>query len=218
MFKAAVFDAYGTLLDVHAAMKRYADRLGPQWQSISAEWRIKQIEYTWVRSLVGPAQHRDFWTLTKEALSFVAQRRGIAEVALLSDVLAAYRKLTAYPEVPAVLTRLRERGVALAILSNGEPRMLTDAVQSAGIADLLDDVLSVETVGAYKPDQRVYRLVTDRFGLTPGDVGFVSSNPWDAFGALCFGFEVYWVNRSGQPDEYGLRGRATEVKDLSAVA
>jgi 2-haloacid dehalogenase len=218
MIKAAVFDAYGTLLDVHAAMKRYADRLGPQWQSISAEWRIKQLEYTWVRSLVGSAHHRDFWTLTKEALGFVAQRHGIADAALLSDVLAAYRKLDAYPEVPALLTKLRERGVARAILSNGEPGMLTDAVQSAGIADLLDDLLSIESVGVYKPDQRVYRLVTDRFGLTPGDVGFVSSNPWDAFGAQSFGFRVYWVNRTGQPDEYGLRGRVIEVKDLSAVA
>jgi 2-haloacid dehalogenase len=217
MIKAAVFDAYGTLLDVHAAMKRYAHRLGPGWQSISAEWRIKQIEYTWVRSLAGPAQHRDFWTLTQEALGFVAERHGISDAALLSDVLAAYRQLDAYPEASAVLTRLRERGVARAILSNGEPGMLADAVHSAGIENLLDDVLSVESVGVYKPDPRVYRLVTDRFGVAPGDVGFVSSNPWDAFGALSFGFQVYWVNRSGQPDEYGLRGRVTEIADLSAV-
>ena len=216
--RAVVFDAYGTLLDVHAAMQRYADRLGSEWQRISADWRIKQIEYTWVRSLIGPSQHRDFWTLTQEALTFVAKRHGINDPVLLADVLAAYRTLDAYPEVPTVLNRLRERGVARAILSNGEPGMLADAVRSAGIADLLDDVLSVESVGVFKPDPRVYRLVTDRFHVAPGDVAFVSSNPWDAFGALSFGFQVYWVNRSGQPDEYGLRGRVTEVKDLSAVA
>jgi len=117
-----------------------------------------------------------------------------------------------------MLALLRDRGVPRAILSNGEPGMLGDAVRSAGIAGLLDDVLSVESVGVFKPDPRVYRLVTDRFGLAAEDVGFYSSNPWDAFGALVFGFRVFWVNRLGQPDEYGLRGRVTELADLSAVA
>jgi 2-haloacid dehalogenase len=212
-----VFDAYGTLLDVHAAMARHAARLGPDWQRISAEWRAKQIEYAWVRSLAGPVHHRDFWTLTKEALAFVALRHGIADPTLLADVLAAYRHLDAYSEVPAMLAALRARGVACAILSNGEPAMLAEAVRSAGIADLLDDVLSVEAVGVFKPDPRVYRLAADRFGLAPCDIGFVSSNPWDAFGALGFGFRVFWVNRGGQPDEYGLRDRVTELRDLAAL-
>lgn len=215
MIKAAVFDAYGTLLDVHAAMARHAERLGPDWQRISAEWRTKQIEYTWVRSLAGPAQHRDFWTLTQEALAFVAQRHGITDPGLLADVLAAYRRLDAYPEVPALLASLRDQGVVRAILSNGEPGMLDDAVQSAGIATLLDAVLSVEDVGVFKPDPRVYRLVTERFGLSRDEVRFYSSNPWDAFGALTFGFHVFWVNRANQPDEYGLRGRVTELSSLA---
>jgi 2-haloacid dehalogenase len=211
--RAAVFDAYGTLLDVHAAMARHAERLGANWQQISAEWRAKQIEYSWVRSLAG--RHHDFWTLTQEALAFVAQRHGIADQALLDDVLSAYRRLDAYPEVPAVLTSLRDRGIPRAILSNGEPGMLADAVRSAGIAELLDDVLSVESVGVFKPDPRVYRLVTDRFALPPDAIDFYSSNPWDAFGALCFGFRVFWVNRGGQPDEYSLRGRVTELRSLA---
>ena len=215
MIKAAIFDAYGTLLDVHAAMARHAERLGPDWQRISAEWRAKQIEYTWVRSLAGPAHHRDFWTLTQAALAFVAQRHGITDQSLLADVLAAYRRLDAYPEVPALLTSLRDRGIPRAILSNGEPGMLADAVRSAGIADLLDAVLSVESVRVFKPDKRVYELVTDRFGVPAGAVGFYSSNPWDAFGALCFGFQVFWVNRGNQPDEYGLRGRVTELSSLA---
>lgn len=215
MIRVAIFDAYGTLLDIHAAMGRHAERLGPDWQRISAEWRIKQIEYTWVRSLAGPAHHRDFWTLTQEALAFVTRRDGITDAALLADVLAAYRRLDAYPEVPALLASLRERGIARAILSNGEPGMLADAVQSAGIAGLLDAVLSIESVGVFKPDPRVYQLVTDRFGVAPDAVGFYSSNPWDAFGALCFGFRVFWVNRTGQPDEYGLRGRVTELTSLA---
>ena len=218
MFRAAVFDAYGTLLDVHSAMARHAERLGPDWGRISAEWRTKQIEYTWVRSLAGPAHHRGFWALTQDALAFVAQRHGITDAALLTDVLAAYRRLDAYSEVPPMLAALRERGVARAILSNGEPAMLAEAVQSAGIGALLDDVLSVEAVGVFKPDPRVYRLAADRFGLPPDAIAFFSSNAWDAFGALAFGFQVHWVNRTGQPDEYGLRGRVTELTDLSAVA
>jgi 2-haloacid dehalogenase len=213
--RAAVFDAYGTLLDVHAAMARYAARLGPEWARMSADWRAKQIEYTWVRSLAGAAHHRDFWQLTQEALAFVAQRYGVGDAALLADVLAAYRVLDAYPEVPAMLAALRDRGVARAILSNGEPGMLADAVRSAGIAALLDDVLSVEAVGVFKPEPRVYALVVDRFGLPRDAVAFFSSNPWDAFGALAFGFRVFWVNRLGQPDEYGLRGRVTELADLA---
>jgi 2-haloacid dehalogenase len=213
--RAAVFDAYGTLLDVHAAMARYAARLGPDWVRMSADWRAKQIEYTWVRSLAGPAHHRDFWALTQEALAFVAQRYGVRDAVLLDDVLAAYRVLDAYAEVPAMLAALRDSGVARAILSNGEPGMLADAVRSAGIAALLDDVLSVEAVGVFKPDPRVYALVVDRFGLPRDAVAFFSSNPWDAFGALAFGFRVFWVNRLGQPDEYGLRGRVTELADLA---
>jgi 2-haloacid dehalogenase len=116
-----------------------------------------------------------------------------------------------------MLAGLRDRGVARAILSNGEPGMLADAVRSAGIAELLDDVLSVEAVGVFKPDPRVYALVVDRFGLPRDAVAFFSSNPWDAFGALAFGFRVFWVNRLGQPDEYGLRGRVTELADLASL-
>jgi 2-haloacid dehalogenase len=216
--RAAVFDAYGTLLNVHAAMAKHAMRLGPQWERMSADWRVKQIEYTWVRSLAGPGNHRDFWVLTREALAFVAARYAIEDEALLADVLAAYRRLDAYPEVPPMLASLRDRGVPCAILSNGEPGMLADAVHGAGIAELLDDVLSVESVGVFKPDPRVYRLVTDRFNLPPEAIDFYSSNPWDAFGALAFGFRVSWVNRFRQPDEYGLRGRVAELADLSAVA
>ena len=148
----------------------------------------------------------------------MAHRHGITDAALLADVLAAYRVLDAYPEVPAMLAALRDMGLARAILSNGEPRMLADAVRSAGIAALLDDVLSVEAVGVFKPDPRVYQLVVDRFALPPDAIGFCSSNPWDAFGALAFGFQVFWVNRTAQPDEYGLRGKVTELADLCDVA
>jgi len=212
----AVFDAYGTLLDVHSAMARHAARLGPDWPRISQEWRAKQLEYTWVRSLAGAAHHRDFAGLTDAALAFVAARRGIADAALLADLRAAYRALDAYPEVPAMLAALRVAGWRTAILSNGAPKMLAEGVAAAGLAGLLDAVLSVEAAGVFKPDARVYRLATDHFAIAPAEVVFVSSNAWDAFGALEFGFRVVWVNRSGQPDEYGLRGRVEEVPDLTS--
>jgi 2-haloacid dehalogenase len=215
--RAAVFDAYGTLLDVHAAMARHASLLGNQWQQLSAEWRIKQIEYTWVRSLAGPRHYRDFWTLTQDALAFVAQRHGIGDQALLGEILSAYRDLRTYPEVPGMLAALRERGVPRAILSNGEPGMLADAVRSANLEGLLDAVLSVHPLRVFKPDPLVYRLATERFDLEPHAIAFFSSNPWDAFGAMAFGFRVFWVNRGGQPDEYGLRGHVTELADLSGV-
>jgi 2-haloacid dehalogenase len=215
--RAAVFDAYGTLLDVHAAMRAHAARIGANWQAVSADWRRKQIEYTWVRSLAGRAQHRDFWRLTEEALAWAAAQHGIADAALLAEVLQAYRQLAAFPEAPAMLVRLRDMGVARAILSNGEPGMLVDGVRSAGIAELLDDVLSAESVGVFKPDPRVYRLAADRFGLPAEQIAFVSSNPWDAFGASVFGFRVFWVNRHRQPAEYDLHRRAAELADLSGL-
>jgi 2-haloacid dehalogenase len=215
--RAAVFDAYGTVLDVHTAMARYADRIGPGWAAISADWRAKQIEYSWVRSLAGPAHHRDFWRLTEEALAWAAARNALTDARLLADVLQAYRQLAAYPEAPAVLQRLQTMGIARAILSNGEPGMLADAVRAAGLDPLLDAVLSVESVGVFKPDPRVYRLATDRFGVQPDEVAFVSSNPWDAFGAAAFGFRVFWINRHHVPHEYDLQATATELPDLAAL-
>lgn len=213
--RVAVFDAYGTLLDVHSAMARHAGRLGPDWQRISQDWRTKQIEYSWVRSLA--AQHRDFSRLTEEALKFVAARHGIADTVLLADIGQAYRALDAYPEVPAMLENLKSKGIPRAILSNGEPGMLAEGVAAAGIGGLLDAVLSIEAVGVFKPHPRVYRLACDRFGVAPDAIAFFSSNAWDAFGANLFGFQVFWINRSLQPDEYGLRGTVAELPDLSSV-
>ena len=215
--KAAIFDAYGTLLDVHAAMGQHAARLGPNWHVISADWRTKQLEYSWVRSLAGPTQHRNFWTLTQEALAWVAAKHGITDPALLADISLAYRHLDAFAEVPEMLGQLRTMGIASAILSNGEPGMLAEAVGSAGIAGLLDDVLSVEAVGVFKPDPRVYRLCTERFKVPAGEMAFLSSNPWDAYAAREFGFQVFWVNRSGVPDEYGLTGSVRVIRDLAAL-
>lgn len=215
--RAVVFDAYGTLLDIHAAMARHAARLGPNWHQISWDWRTKQVEYSWVRSLAGPEHHRDFWRLTEEALAWTAARHGIQDADLLAEVLMAYRRLDAYPDAQPVLRALRDKGLHRAILSNGEPTMLADAVDAAGLTDLLDAVLSVEDVGVFKPDRRVYELAGQHFGLAPSQMAFVSSNPWDAFGAQAFGFQVFWVNRTSQWAEYDLSGKVSEVRDLSAT-
>ena len=212
--KAVVFDAYGTLLDVHGAMAAHADRLPPDWERISVEWRTKQLEYSWIRTLTGPGHHADFWQVTQESLAFVAARHRITDPAVLDALLAAYRRLPAYGDAVPMLTALRARGIRTAILSNGEPGMLHEAVDSAGLTPLLDAVLSVEDVGVFKPDPRVYGIAATAFGLGFAEMGFVSSNAWDAQAAHAAGFGVFWCNRSGQPEEYGLAGKATVMSGL----
>lgn len=216
--EAVVFDAYGTLLDVNAAMAGHAARLGARWESLSGEWRAKQLEYTWVRSLTGAARHEDFWLCTRDALAFVLARHGIADDALARDLMQAYRTLPAYPEVPDMLRAVRARGVATAILSNGTPGMLAAAVEAAGIAPLVDEILSVEEVGVFKPDRRVYGLATRQFGCSPDALAFVSGNAWDAQAAHHFGMRVIRVRRAEAPDEYGLDEAGVPVlADLSAL-
>jgi 2-haloacid dehalogenase len=216
--EAVVFDAYGTLLDIDAAMAAHAARLGPRWGALSAAWRAKQLEYTWVRSLTGAAHHEDFWLCTRDALDFVFASQGIEDAALARALMEAYRTLPAFPEVPACLRDLRERGIATAILSNGTPGMLADALAHAGIAPLLDEVLSVEEVGVFKPDPRVYRLATRQFGCPPDRLVFVSANAWDAQAAHAANMRVVRVNRAGAPDEYGLAAAGVAmVTDLSGL-
>lgn len=195
-----VFDAYGTLFDVHAAVRRHQDRVGPQAAFVSDLWRSKQLEYSWMLSLM--KRYRDFWSLTEEALDYALQRMPPIDKTVRADLLDAYWTCDAYREVPQVLKELKARGAKLAILSNGSPKMLAAAVKSAGIGDVLDDVISVDEVKVYKPDPRVYDMVTTHFRLFPDAVSFQSSNRWDAAGAGAFGFRSVWVNRTGLPEEY----------------
>ncbi|BDG71580.1 haloacid dehalogenase type II [Roseomonas fluvialis] len=216
--EAVVFDAYGTLLDIDAAMAAHAPRLGDRWPLLSAEWRSKQLEYTWVRSLTGAAHHEDFWLCTRDALAFVLARHGIADAALARDLMEAYRVLPAYPEVPEMLRAVREQGISTAILSNGTPGMLADALAHAGIARLIDEVLSVEEVGVFKPDPRVYRLASRQYGCPPDRLVFISANAWDAQAAHAFNMRVVRVNRADAPDEYGLAATGVPVlRDLSGL-
>jgi 2-haloacid dehalogenase len=196
--RACVFDAYGTLFDVHGAVRRHRGAIGDDAGAVSAMWRQKQLEYTWLRTLMGA--HADFWTLTCDALDVALERYGLAaDAELRARLLEAYRELGAYPEVTATLASLRARGRATAILSNGAPAMLRDAVAAAGIGPLLDHVVSVEEVGLYKPRPEVYALACSRLDLLPEAVCFLSSNSWDAHGAAHHGLRVVWVNRFDQP-------------------
>lgn len=215
IIKACVFDAYGTLFDVHSAVGRHRSRLGDKADPVSALWRGKQLEYTWLRSLMG--RHADFRQVTQDALDYAFDAHDIADQSLRDALMAAYLRLDCYPEVPEVLERLKKNGLKTAILSNGSPDMLEAAVASAGIAGLLDAVLSIEDVGVYKPDPRVYRLAVDRFGVTADQISFQSSNGWDVAGAASFGFKVAWINRFGQRRERLPYGPDAELETLSQL-
>lgn len=199
-YSAYVFDAYGTLFDIHAAVRRHAGAVGPDGQLLSEIWRAKQLEYSWVRTLAGA--YADFWQLTEQSLDYALQRVPSADPGLRDKLLEAYWHLDCYPEVPAVLKALKADGSRLAILSNGSPAMLEAAVKSAALDLVLDDIFSVDMVQRFKPDPAVYDLVTTGWRLYPGSVSFQSSNRWDVAGATKFGFRTVWINRSGQPDEY----------------
>ncbi|MER9438793.1 haloacid dehalogenase type II [Mesorhizobium sp. M0618] len=199
-YAAYVFDAYGTLFDVHAAVRRHADRIGPDGQLLSEIWRAKQLEYSWVRTLMGA--YADFWQLTEQALDFALRKVPSADPGLKAILLDAYWRLDCYPEVPAVLKALKASGARLAILSNGSPEMLQAAVKSAALDQVLDDIYSVDRVRRFKTDPAVYDMVATGWRLYPGAVSFQSSNRWDIAGATRFGFRTVWINRSNQPEEY----------------
>lgn len=214
--KAFVFDAYGTLFDVHAAIARHRAEAGADADRFSELWRLKQLEYSWTLTLSG--QYADFWTLTQRALDYAFARVPSVDRALRPRLLESYQRLDAYPDARATLAALKARGVATAILSNGSPAMLDAAVSASGLGRLLDAVLSVDAVRMYKPRPEVYALVTARFALRPQEIAFVSSNRWDVMGAAAFGFRPLWVNRAGTPDEYTDRPPLRIVPDLAALA
>ena len=197
-----VFDAYGTLFDVNSAARRASAEpdhaaLAQKWPEISANWRRKQLEYTWLRAVAN--RHCDFWQVTQDGLDWALEAAKITSDATRARLLALFRELAAYPEVSLMLDTLKAGGARTAILSNGSPDMLDAAVNSAGLIKKLDAVLSVEDVGVFKPHDKVYDLVGARFACAPEDVLFVSSNGWDAAGAAGYGFTTAWVNRAGDP-------------------
>jgi 2-haloacid dehalogenase len=198
-----VFDAYGTLFDVAAAAREAAsepgrDDFAAKWSDVAREWRLKQLQYTWLRAVADA--HTEFWTVTQDGLDWALEASGLdGDPELRERLLQLYWELTAYPEVPKMLAQLKEDGFNTAILSNGSPDMLRGAVESADVEGFLDDILSVESVGIYKPARVVYDLVGKRFGCAASEVLFVSSNGWDAAAASGYGFATVWVNRADEP-------------------
>jgi 2-haloacid dehalogenase len=197
--RACVFDAYGTLFDFASAAASCRDVLGDRAAALTALWRDKQLQYTWLRSL--GRQHADFWQVTGDALDYALETLGLADPALRERLMSLYRTLAVFPEVPETLRRLRAAGLRTAILSNGTPAMLAAAVAGNGLGGLLEAVISIEEVGVYKTDPRVYQLALDRLGVRAEEVSFQSSNAWDAYAASAFGMRVVWCNRYGQKPE-----------------
>ncbi|MCL4139454.1 UNVERIFIED_CONTAM: hypothetical protein GTU68_032656 [Idotea baltica] len=218
--KACVFDAYGTLFDVAAAARNAAaqpgnERLAESWPKLAEIWRLKQLEYSWLRAVAD--DYKPFWQVTQDGLDYAMEALEIDDASLRETLLGLYWELEAYPEVPAMLTALKAAGLETSILSNGSMDMLDGAVKSARIGDVLDSVLSVESVSVFKPHRSVYDLVGARHGTTPSEVAFFSSNCWDATHASAYGFQTVWVNRAGAPMDRVGAPPAHVVSDLSGV-
>lgn len=216
-----IFDAYGTLFDVAAAARQAASEPGREtfaanWADIAANWRFKQLQYTWLRALTG--DHCDLWQITQDGLDWALESADLLDdTDLRARLLQLYWELSSYNEVPKMLETLKKNGMNTAILSNGSPKMLSGAVNSAGIADVLDDVLSVESVGIFKPAPAVYDLVGARFNCAKSEVLFVSSNGWDACAAAGYGFHSVWVNRANEPVDRLPAAPQNFMSDLTGI-
>ncbi len=212
---ACVFDAYGTLFDVASAAEQCQAELGDQWAPLAALWRDKQLQYTWLRSLMG--EYTTFWQITEDALDYTLTTFNIGNNDLRQRLLDVYLQLKAYPEVAGMLKTLKSAGLKTAILSNGSPEMLASAVSTAGIAGDLDEVFSVDSLRVFKPDNRVYQMAVDDLGVAKERICFMSSNAWDACGAANFGFRVVWVNRFGQAEERLPGQQEHEIRNLAEL-
>jgi 2-haloacid dehalogenase len=212
---ACAFDAYGTLFDVNAAAAACRSRLDDKADRLAEIWRQKQLQYTWLRSLMG--RHVDFWQVTGDALDYALAAVGINDPGLRAQLMQLYLSLKAYPDVAEALAKLKSRGLKCAILSNGNRSMLYSAVKNAGIYQLLDATLSVDQVGVFKPHPSVYQLAVDELKLPPAQICFVSANGWDAHAASAFGLRVAWVNRFAQPKEHIPAEPHAEIKSLAEL-
>lgn len=214
-FGVYVFDAYGTLFDVHSAAARAKEDIGPAWERLSEIWRAKQLEYTWIHAATG--RHATFAELTEQSLDNAIARVGGVPSGVRGRLLATYRELDAYPEVRSVLQALAARGARLAILSNGDPDMLASAVAAAGLDGLFAAVISVAEAGVFKPSMKVYAHCCERLATAPALISFQSSNRWDIAGAKAAGLRTVWINRAGLPDEYPAMPADIVARDLSVL-
>ena len=191
--KAIVFDAYGTLFDVNSAAEKCKDKIGDKWEVFANHWRTTQLEYTWLRSLM--KRHKNFWQVTEDSLDKSMKVFKI-DVSMKNELLDLYKVLSSYPEVKAVLKSLRAKEYKLAVLSNGTPALLNELIRSNSLEDIFDDIFSIEKVGIYKPDTKVYAMPVEKYQIRSEEIAFLSSNTWDVSGGGNYGYNAIWVNRN----------------------
>ena len=191
--KAIVFDAYGTLFDVNSAAEKCKEKIGDKWESFANYWRTNQLEYTWLRSLM--RRHKDFWQVTEDSLDKSMKAFKI-DASMKNELLDLYKALSTYPEVKEVLNKLKEKDYKFSILSNGTPALLNQLVKSNNLENLFDDIFSIEEVGVYKPDGKVYEIPIKKYKIKPNEIAFLSANTWDVSGGGNYGYNAIWVNRN----------------------
>ena len=210
--KAIIFDAYGTLFDVNSAAEKCKDKIGDKWEGFANYWRTTQLEYTWLRSLM--KRHKNFWQITEDSLDKSMNAFNINK-SMRSELLNLYKTLNTFPEVKDVLNKLKEKNYKLAILSNGTPSLLNELVKSNNIKNIFDDIFSIEDVGIYKPDSRVYDIPTKKYQIQKNEVAFLSANTWDVSGGGNYGYHAIWVNRNNNIfDNLDYKAK-NEVKNLN---
>ncbi len=213
--EACVFDVYGTLLDFNSAVANCQDEIGPAAGQLSDLWRRKQLEYTWLRSLMG--DHTDFWQVTGEALDHSLAALDIENSSLREKLMGLYRELAPYPEVAKTLEDIKNSGLKTTVLSNGEPSMLEESLKAAGIRNLLDEIYSIESVGIFKPHPSVYDYAASALGVAPDQIAFQSANGWDISGASAFGYTAVWINRAGLAEERLPAGPTATLPSLAEL-
>ena len=212
--KAIIFDAYGTLFDVNSAAEKCKDKIGDKWEPFANFWRTTQLEYTWLRSLMG--RHKDFWQITEDSLDKSIKAFNV-DTSMKNELLNLYKILSPYKEVPETLKALKEKKFKLAILSNGTPSLLNELVESNNLNNLFDDIFSVEEVGVYKPNSKVYDIPVKKYKIKKNEIAFLSSNTWDVSGGGNYGYQAIWVNRNNNVfDNLDFKPKL-EIKNLSLL-
>ncbi len=212
--KAIIFDAYGTLFDVNSAAEKCKDKIGDKWEGFANFWRTTQLEYTWLRSLM--KRHKDFWQITEDSLD-KSMKTFKVDPSMKNELLNLYKVLSTFKEVPETLKILKEKNFKLAILSNGTPSLLNELVKSNKLDDFFDDLFSIEKVGIYKPDSKVYDLPIDKYKIQSNEVAFLSANTWDVSGGGNYGFNSIWVNRNNSIFDNLDYKPKNEIKNLNEL-
>ena len=215
--KAIVFDAYGTLFDVNSAAEKCKNKIGDKWEGFANFWRTTQLEYTWLRSLM--KKHKDFWKITEDSLDKSMKVFGI-DMIMKDDLLNLYKVLSPYPEVKEVLEKLKKKDLKLSILSNGTPSLLNELVKSNNLNNLFHDLFSIEEVGIYKPDAKVYDLPIRKYKIKPSEINFLSANTWDVSGGGNYGYNAIWVNRNKNTFDnldYSPKHKINDLKGLIEI-